>query len=102
MDGDLACVISPHDTAFTCTQAAIARPRSQIAEDDPNLGLLLETILGSAYETQVVDTARELLVLLESEPADLILLDYQLPDINGVRAMEVIRRRHGPVTPVIA
>jgi two-component system response regulator QseB len=102
MQPSILSVVSPLDKTFTCSQAASARPRIVAAEDDPDAGLALEVTLGAAYDVSVVPCGRELLQLLEQEPADLILLDYQLPDINGLRVMEAIRRRYGATTPAIA
>ncbi|HKC50138.1 MAG TPA: response regulator [Myxococcota bacterium] len=102
MQPAILSVVSPLDKTFSSSNAPGARPRIVAAEDDPDAGLALEVTLGSAYDVLVVPCGRELLQLLEQEPADLILLDYQLPDINGLRVMEAIRRRYGDATPAIA
>lgn len=102
MHTDATRAAKPIEFAFTSTAAPTTRPRIIAAEDDPDCGLALEILLGAAYDVSVVPCGRDLLTLLEKERADLIVLDYQLPDINGLRVMETVRRRFGIGTPAIA
>ncbi len=50
---------------------------------------LRERLQKDGYETHAVETGQAALDLLRDEDVDLVLLDYKLPDING---MEVLRR----------
>lgn len=102
MAPELMRIPNPGEFAFTCSTAPALRPRIIAAEDDPDCGLALEVLLSAAYDVSVVPCGRDLLRLLESERPDLIVLDYQLPDINGLRVMETVRRHFGIGTPAIA
>lgn len=102
MTADLTRIPNPSEFAYTCSTAPAARPRIIAAEDDPDCGLALEVLLSAAYDVSVVPCGRDLLRLLENERPDLILLDYQLPDINGLRVMETVRRHFRIATPAIA
>jgi two-component system, NtrC family, nitrogen regulation response regulator NtrX len=67
-------------------------PTILIIDDEKNirrtLGLVLE---GEGYEVQGFGTAEEGLSYLESESADLIILDIKLPGMSGVDALRKIR-----------
>ncbi|MFO8071340.1 MAG: sigma-54 dependent transcriptional regulator [Polyangia bacterium] len=68
-------------------------PSVLIIDDEKNirrtLGLVLE---GEGYEVAAVGTAEEGLSLLESDGADLVILDIKLPGMNGVEALQKIRQ----------
>ena len=79
-----------------------ARPRILVAEDDADCAYAVEVMLGSAYDVYVAESGRDLLADIELQKPDLLVLDYQLPDINGLRLIEAARRKHGCETPAIA
>jgi two-component system, NtrC family, response regulator AtoC len=61
-----------------------------IVEDEKLIRWSLgERLQKDGYETHAVDTGQAALDYLREEDADLVLLDYKLPDISG---MEVLRR----------
>ena len=61
-----------------------------IVEDDPKLALLLEQELShEGYRAEVVGTGSDALLRVEEKEFDLILLDLNLPDFDGI---EVSRR----------
>jgi len=67
------------------------RPRILIVEDDLALARVLEAELGAAYETRVAHLGRDALVLAASEPFDLVVLDLNLPDIDGIEVAEQLQ-----------
>lgn len=60
------------------------RERILIVEDDPQLARALEVELLRAYDATVVGTGAEALERAQSEAFDLVLLDLNLPDIDGL------------------
>ena len=61
-------------------------------DDDPLLCDILEELLASAgYECYIALTGKEALRYLENETPDLILLDINMPDINGFEIARHVR-----------
>ncbi len=65
--------------------------RILIVEDDRALAQVLEDELQRAYETRVAHTGREALMLVASEPFDLVVLDLNLPDMDGIAVAEQLQ-----------
>lgn len=62
--------------------------RILIVEDDVRLADVLARELRVAYDTVVVHTGRDALFRAETETFDLILLDLNLPDMDGIEVAE--------------
>jgi DNA-binding response OmpR family regulator len=64
------------------------RERILIVEDDVRLAQALDRELGRGYDTVVVHSGRDALFRAETETFDLILLDLNLPDLDGIDVAE--------------
>ena len=73
-----------------------------LIEDNADTARLLEGTLaaGDAFAVKVVHSARDGLRHLAEHPVDCVLLDYRLPDADGLEALRKIRQGH-PDVPVI-
>jgi CheY-like chemotaxis protein len=69
------------------------RPYILVAEDDEDCARAVSVILADQYEVEVLSSGREVVSTFAVERPDLLILDYQLPDMNGVRLIETLRRR---------
>ncbi|MFP4147415.1 MAG: PAS domain S-box protein [Halorhodospira sp.] len=81
--------------------------RVLVAEDDPTNGLLIRAQLELAgAEPVVVEDGRQAVEFWQEQGADLVLMDVQMPVLNGPDAVSAIRRLEAqagsPRTPVVA
>ncbi len=72
-----------------------------IVDDDPVLRELIERLLGKqGYLVDTASTAEEALKHLQSQSADLILTDLQMPGMDGLTLLDKIKERSSQ-TPVV-
>jgi DNA-binding NtrC family response regulator len=72
-----------------------------IVDDEPfNLDLLEQELTDRGYAIERAGNGAEALKKFESFHPDLILLDYQMPDMNGIDVLKELRSR-GHETPVV-
>ncbi|SMP65759.1 CheY chemotaxis protein or a CheY-like REC (receiver) domain [Desulfonatronum zhilinae] len=81
--------------------------RILVVEDDQLNRFALKKLLEKGgFTVREAEDGRRALEVLEQETVDCILMDVQLPIMNGVEATEIIRAhdgsRYNPKTPIIA
>ena len=77
--------------------------RLAIVEDNADNRLLLQAILGEAFELTQYENGEDALKAFAHAPPDLVLLDISLPGMDGRQILERIRREAGTRSvPVIA
>ena len=70
-------------------------------EDDPGLSRLVRARLeAEGYRVELCETGVEGLAVFDEALHDLVIIDYQLPDYNGLQVLEMLMTR-GVTTPVI-
>jgi len=77
------------------------KKRILLVDDDPGIRELLGRVLESEhYEVALAGTGREAVAQFAAHPPDLVLLDLNMPDLDGWGAIDRITRTH-PYTSVI-
>jgi DNA-binding response OmpR family regulator len=80
----------------------VERGRILIVEDDERLAEVLSRELGRGYEATVTGTGRDALFLAETQRFDLILLDLNLPDMDGIDVAEQLEASTADVVMLTA
>src|SRR5207244_10280843 len=82
------------------------RSRILLAEDNPaNQKILIRLLEKHGYIVAVVSNGRQALAALEQEQFDLALMDVQMPEIDGLAVVTMLRQREqqtGTHMPIIA
>src|SRR5208337_295091 len=73
-----------------------------VVDDDPAILEVTQLVLEQSQEISVkpVSSSREALKVLQKSSFDAIVLDYDLPEINGIEFLKIIQGK-GDVTLVI-
>jgi two-component system sensor histidine kinase/response regulator len=93
---------SPGRPARLVTRHSLRERRSRLrvllAEDHPvNQKLAVRLLERHGHTVTVAATGREALAALESGPFDVVLMDVQMPEVDGFEATAVVRRREAEV-----
>jgi CheY-like chemotaxis protein len=98
--------VAIEQTDMTAAHSGIEALRILIAEDAPaNRNVLLSLLRNKGCVAEAVGNGREALAALEAQSFDAVLMDVQMPDMNGIEAIATIRAREqvsGAHLPVIA
>jgi len=75
-----------------------------LIEDNPGDAYLveeqLEELANFSYELMIVETLGEALSVLKKQPFDVIVLDLELPDSDGINTFSRIYNQY-PLIPII-
>jgi CheY-like chemotaxis protein len=102
-------VAAKRKRSVTAAPEVLQGPRLRVlaAEDNHMNQLVLKTLLGQVgVEPVMVGTGRDAVAAWEAEPWDLILMDVQMPEMDGPTATGAIRAREVELgrarTPIVA
>ncbi len=92
--GDEAYITEHHDEmmkAYRALTGTAEKKRLIIIDDDDVYGRIITSWLRDRYQTETFTNGEEGVVWLSSNGADLVLLDYRMPGMNGRQVLELIR-----------
>jgi two-component system sensor histidine kinase/response regulator len=106
LKADTARHTRTHDPQHGPEKAPMPRLRVLLAEDNAiNQRLVVHLLEKHGHTMLVASTGREVLTILERQPVDLVLMDVQMPEMDGWEATAVIREQEcqrGGHLPIIA
>lgn len=73
-----------------------------ILEDDPDIGMAIKQWLEEeGYSTQVFDSGKKLISNANVSAFELFILDWMVPDVNGIECLRWLRNEQGVKAPVL-
>ena len=75
-----------------------------VVEDNLANATLIEDILTiNGYEVKIAESGEEAIEVFKSMEPDIVLMDIQLPEMDGIECMQILKKDHkGEKTPMIA
>ncbi|HPU50645.1 MAG TPA: EAL domain-containing protein [Burkholderiaceae bacterium] len=78
------------------------RPRILVVDDDPTARLLMRAALRKAgYEVELAVSGEDALLQFNDSHFDLVMLDVEMPGMNGHQVCADLRRQAGDLLPVV-
>jgi len=84
----------------TLAKASSSRQRILVVDDDPGIRTAIRAMLESDYAIVEAETIKQSLSLFDQQKPDLITLDIQLPEVDGMQGLSSFRSRSERV-PII-
>lgn len=63
-----------------------------VIDDDPVIRNLMRTILAERVNAFVVEAPSKAIKLIQKQPIDIVISDYKLPEMNGLKLLEIIKQ----------
>ena len=89
-------------SAMPCDDDGAGTLTVMIIDDDVAILRMMKSVLGSKFDMVLATSGSKALTLIEKKRPDVILLDYEMPEMNGLQTLEAIRGKTGSADiPVI-
>ena len=98
-----ASELSPVNPATPAAGRSAASVRVLVADDDPTNQIVMLALLDQlGYQRSLVDNGAEAVEALRQAPYDVVLMDWQMPVMDGTEATRRIRESRHSHVPIIA
>lgn len=95
--------VSHVDTEITTLDPEVEKIKVLVVEDVALNQLLMKILLDDfGFERDIADNGRDALEKLQSNSYDIILMDLQMPEMNGFETTDHIRNKMNSKIPIIA
>jgi len=84
----------------TVANASSSKPRVLVVDDDQGIRMAIRTILEAEYLVTEAESIKESLAIFDRQPQDLVTLDIQMPEVDGMKGLSEFRHRSGKL-PII-
>lgn len=88
-----AHILDPKNRDRLKVPERVSQKRILIVDDNPNSLRALRNVLHAHYKVVITDSGMGALTYLDDQIPDLILLDYEMPILNGPQFLSMIRAR---------
>ena len=62
-----------------------------VIDDDPDMLRIMRGYLKDYYKVSLISSAKESLMFLDKNKPDAILLDYMMPEMNGLELLNILK-----------
>ena len=69
----------------------LIRKKILIVDDDPSYAAMVREWIKDSYQVGIVSNGMQAITYLIEKPVDLILLDYEMPVVDGPQVLEMLR-----------
>lgn len=80
------------DTALSGGGQPVFKKHILIVDDDPTYASMVKTWIKEFYRTDILTSGKQVMMFLDKKKVDLILLDYEMPIMNGTQVFKMLRR----------
>ena len=88
---DMDSFLKVVEGAITQSRENNSRKHILIVDDDPTYSKMVQLWLRDIYRITIVNSGMDAVKFLTEQPADLVLLDYEMPVVNGPQTLEILR-----------
>ena len=80
------------DTALNGGIQPVIKKHILIVDDDPTYAGMVRTWIKDNYKVDILTSGKQVLMFLGKKKVDLVLLDYEMPIMNGTQVFKMLRR----------
>lgn len=89
---DMDRFIGAVDAAFVMKEEVAVKKRILIVDDDPSYASMVREWIKKEYRADIVTGGMQAITFLLKKPVDLILLDYEMPVVDGPQVLQMLRQ----------